>query len=200
MFGLAVLAVVLIVVLFIAAAVLKAAVSFLNKITGNQDDPMPYYPSMQQGPQTPSFMGPTSNNPYAAPTTTGPAPYVSRPGGKIAEPGYGKAIGIVLLRGFVNNAAGFALGFVFGLVAPQAVPAGQADPQDPMAIVREMWTQQLGLMLASLAISFFLGALLLKVMLPTTYGKACLVQLLEYLVYLLIAGVILGIIFAISLA
>lgn len=37
-----------------------------------------------------------------------------------------------------------------------------------------------------LVASFFIGALILKLMLPTACGKACLVQLLEYLVYLII--------------
>lgn len=198
--ALCIVGIVLVVAISVAALILRAAVNTYNKFAAKRGGvtPSPYMdmpgPSAHAPPPPPI----ASANPYQAPTSTqaaGPGAYgTEHESHLVPEPGFGLAIGIVIVRSIVTNIVGFIIGFIWGILVPQAAQA--AVGQDGFATIRALWTTQLPLMVGNLLVSFLLGALILKAMLSTSYGKACLIHLIEYLVYLIIIGVIIGIAFA----
>jgi hypothetical protein len=98
--------------------------------------------------------------------------------GVIPEPGIGKAMLIVLATGFVNFIVSFAIGFAIGAGGA----AAQANAQRTQALAQ----------LAGLPVSFLVMSGMLTMMLPTTFPRACLVTVFQFLISLLIVGVIFG--------
>jgi hypothetical protein len=96
------------------------------------------------------------------------------PTSQVPEPDLGRAMLIVFVTFLVNLLAGFAVGVVFGLGA-----AGHPD-QNTKIIAN----------FASLPVSFLVMAGMLSSMLPTTFGRAALVTICQYVISLLIGLVI----------
>lgn len=103
----------------------------------------------------------------------------SRRGETVPDPPFGQAVVIVLVAWLVN----FAVHYVMSL----AIGAG-ANPRG----------QMLAYQLVSLPVSFLVMASMLNAMLPTSFGKACLVTLFCYLIGIAIAIAIGGILFAVG--
>lgn len=96
----------------------------------------------------------------------------------IPEPGVGKAMGIV----FVNFIIGFIISIPINLVMGVGfgnMGGGRGDPM--MSLVAS---------LIQLPISFLVNAGVLTAMLPTTFPRACLVVLFQYLIVIAICVVI----------
>ncbi|MDA7977524.1 MAG: hypothetical protein MPJ50_01985 [Pirellulales bacterium] len=194
---------VLVIVVLLVAAILSASIHTYNKFASKRasSGPPPQLAGFGDIPQ-PSTSAPpvASANPYQAPASSLTMQQQAEFGGSkvlVRQPSFGLAVGIVVLRSLVNNIAGFILGFVYGMLVPQAGQA-LAGNQDPVATIRALWTSEIGLTVASLLVSFFLGALVLKVLLSTSYGKAMIVQLIEFFVYLVIGLMIFVIVFALT--
>jgi hypothetical protein len=104
--------------------------------------------------------------------------------GAVAEPPFGKAAGIVVVIGLVNLVVGLGLGLAIGI-------GGAAMGANPQAL--QVITQ-----LLSLPIGFLVAAGMLAAMLPTTFGRAVVVTLLQYVIVLVIVVgvlVIIGVVF-----
>jgi hypothetical protein len=103
----------------------------------------------------------------------------------IPEPGLGKGMFCVFVLAVVGFLTGLLMSFLFGV-----------GPFDDGRFVGG------GLMLASLifglGIGFPVSAWVLSGILPTKFGRACLVLLLNYAILLLIVGGVLGMIYAVS--
>lgn len=199
----------------IGGLILKLCCSLFNKMRGDSGVAgPPTYPSYDQPydqpyGQAPAGFGsgtPTGANPYAAPSTMPASQPTAIPGAYagrgVPEPSYGKAVGIVLLRAVINQVIGFIIGFVGGMAAgPAVAPAPNPQrPDDAFQAMFDSMGMQVPILIASTLISFFVGAAILKLMLPTSYGRACLVHLLEYCVYIVIGIIIFVAIFALFMA
>jgi hypothetical protein len=101
----------------------------------------------------------------------------------IPEPSMGQAMGIVFVNFIISFVVGFAIGFVMG--------AGGMG-KDPAAVIV---IQGLNLVL-----SFLIAAGVITAMLPTTFPRACLVVLFQYLIVLAIAIVIMVPLFVLGFA
>lgn len=110
---------------------------------------------------------------------------LSAPG--IPEPGLGKAMAIVLIRAVIGFVIGIVIGAVMGvgMVAMNggAGGAGGGMGQPDPAL-------QLLASLIQLPIGFLVNAGVLTGMLPTSFGRACLVVLFEYIISIAICIVI----------
>jgi hypothetical protein len=95
----------------------------------------------------------------------------------VPEPEILKAMGIVLVIGLVNAAVNFCLSLGLGGAGGAGPRARGADP-----------TGGLLAGLISLPIDFLIGSALLSAMLPTTFGKAALVYLIQLALSLVIIG------------
>jgi hypothetical protein len=102
-------------------------------------------------------------------------PRRTRRGGRTAipEPSLGWAVVIVIVNGVVQFVINFMIGFVAGA-------GGLANNQGAM----------IGLQGCSLVLNFFISAGVLTSMLPTTFPRACLVVLFQFLIGLVIAIII----------
>ncbi|MDA7977523.1 MAG: hypothetical protein MPJ50_01980 [Pirellulales bacterium] len=191
-----------IVVVAIASSILKVAVGIANRfIPSRPSGSLSMYSSLrmtdaprQLPPQQP---GGTTRNPYQAPASQvnswrdqGETDSVPA----ILVPGFGKAVQTVVLRGIVECVVGFIIGLISGALDPRAVQA-LAAAQDPLATLHETASISIRMTLVHFLVSFLLGVVVLKMMLLTSYRKACLVQLIEIAIGLLIYGVIGGIVF-----
>jgi len=105
----------------------------------------------------------------------------SRSGGAVPSPSIGKGmlIGFIIL--IVQSVLGFMINFVFG----RGVAAANANAMGA-AIMSQ---------LISIPVCFLVVATLLSALLPTTFGKACLVALFYILIVIAIAAVIFGTLF-----
>jgi hypothetical protein len=101
--------------------------------------------------------------------------------GKIPEPTIGQAMMIVLIAGIVNAVAGFGVGVVIGI-------AGAGANMDPDMI-------QIVAQLVGLPVGFLIMSGMLTALLPTSFGRACLVTLFQYLIVIAIAVVVVGVAF-----
>lgn len=99
----------------------------------------------------------------------------------IPDPALGKAMGIVFVRFIVGFVISFVIGFFIGagMAGMGRVGGGRPDPGI-----------QLVATLIQLPIGFLINASILMPMLPTTFPRACLVVLFEYLIALAIAIII----------
>jgi hypothetical protein len=148
--------------LLIAAMILRAAVAWYNKMAGGGTRPAPAAAGFSG--YSPNVAGGEVSNPYAAPTAYGTVPAVTV---GVPEPGYGRACGIILVSWLAN----LPLSFITSLIAQGATP------QATIAIS-----------LMSIPINFLIAAAVLKGMLPTErFGTACLIQLLQLVIGLLVA-------------
>lgn len=91
----------------------------------------------------------------------------------IPTPSMGHAMGIVFVNGIIGFVIGFVIGLMFGLAGLANNPGGQIMLQ--------------GL---NLGVGFLVAASVLTMMLPTTFPRACLVVLFQYLIAIAIAIVI----------
>ncbi len=103
----------------------------------------------------------------------------------VPEPGFGKALGITVVTLIVNMGAGFVVGLIVG---GWAAAAGMG---------------QQGAQLLSSVISFPIGILTMAgmstVMLPTSFGRALLVTLIQYAIMIaigLVVGLVIVVVFA----
>jgi hypothetical protein len=104
----------------------------------------------------------------------------------IPEPSIGKAMGIVFVNFIINFVVSIPISIVLG-VGMGARGAGREDPA--MSLIAS---------LIQLPISFLVAAGVRTMMLPTSFPRACLVVLFEYLIVLAIC-VIIGVPLAILL-
>jgi hypothetical protein len=100
----------------------------------------------------------------------------ARPRGSVPEPGFGKAMGIILLTLLVNAVPGLLIGLVTSAVAEAAGAGGRVG----------------GLLapLVSFPVGLLIMAAILSATLPTTFRRAILVTLC----YALIAGAVVGVV------
>jgi hypothetical protein len=91
----------------------------------------------------------------------------------IPVPNFGQAMLIVFVNFIVNFGIGFVIGFMLGV-------AGVANKPGGMVIVQVI----------SVGINFVVSATILSGMLPTTFARACLVVLFQFLIGLAIAIII----------
>jgi hypothetical protein len=103
----------------------------------------------------------------------------------VPEPGFGKALGIVVVNVIASAVVGLPIGLIVGLV-------GQGSGLDQKV------TQVIATLI-SLPIGFFVTGGILTFMLPTSFGRALLVTLLQYVVIFLIA-LVFGIVAAVVIA
>lgn len=96
-----------------------------------------------------------------------------RQSGAIPAPPLLTAMGIVLVVGIVNFLAGIPIRMAFGLE-----PLGGDAPEDAQTA--------LAAAIVSIPVGFLVMAGLLQMMLPTTFPRACLVVLFEYLIMIAI--------------
>jgi hypothetical protein len=101
----------------------------------------------------------------------------------IPEPGLGKAMGIVLVRAIIGFVVSIPINLVLGLGVAGAGggPGGGARPDPGLQIMAS---------LIQLPIGFLVNAGVLTRMLPTSFARACLVVVFEYLIVLGIALII----------
>jgi hypothetical protein len=149
--------------LLIGAVILRAAVSWYNRMSGAGSQPrQPAYAGYSAN--VPG--GPESANPFAAPTTYGVST-VQTVG--VPEPSVGYAMGIVFVSGLANLPVSLITNFIAAASPEATLPLG----------------------ILSIPISFLIGAAVLKGMLPTpTFGTACLISLLQFVISLIIGVVI----------
>jgi hypothetical protein len=105
----------------------------------------------------------------------------------IPEPPILTAMGIILVIGIVNFLAGIPIRMMFGLD-----PVGRDGPEDAQKVLVAA--------IVSLPVGFLIMAAMLQMMLPTTFPRACLVVLFEYLIVLAIVLVITVPLFVLGLA
>lgn len=98
----------------IAAVILRASISLLNKWLGTE----PVRTEVQDDGFGNSSLDHRSDDPFAAPMTRS---IVTTSGGGIPEPSFGRAIGIALVAWIVNIAIGFAVALVFGGLVAQGL-------------------------------------------------------------------------------
>ncbi|MCE9562970.1 MAG: hypothetical protein K8U57_13080 [Planctomycetes bacterium] len=110
-------------------------------------------------------------------------PRRSNDGGSIPEPGIGQAMLIVLCTAILNGVLGLMAGFAVGVGGA----AAQLDQK----------TVQILAQLVGLPIGFLTSSFVLTGMLPTSFGRACLVTLFQYVIVIAIAVVVGGIVFAV---
>jgi hypothetical protein len=146
--------------LLIGAAILRAAVSLANKVVGG---------GRKSSDRWDDEYGDYDDDDYR-PRRRGRRD----DGGAIPEPTLGRGMLIVFVNGIVN----FVVGFVLGLMIAAAMPNKPTE------------TVQLVANVIGLPIGFLTAAGLLTVMLPTTFPRACLVVLFQYLIVFAIVAVI----------
>jgi hypothetical protein len=89
----------------------------------------------------------------------------------IPEPNFGKACGIMAVNVLVQLVIGFVLGMLIGAGGLRGGGIGTAQ-------------------VLNVIIGFLVTAMLCTAMLPTTFGKACLVALFNFLIWLLIGVIV----------
>jgi len=92
----------------------------------------------------------------------------------VPEPGLGRAMGIVLVTLLVNGGVGFGVGFLMGASLLQS-------GMSPL-------TMQVIVTLIGVPIGFVVMSAMLTAMLPTTFGRAAIVTLLNYVVSIVVFG------------
>ncbi len=105
---------------------------------------------------------------------------------RVPEPGFGKALGITLVTMIVNVVVGFMVGLITGGGAA-AAGVGAQGAQVISALI-------------SLPVGFFVMAGMLTAMLPTSFGRALLVTLVQYAISIAIAIAIGLVVFVVVLA
>jgi hypothetical protein len=164
--------------LLIGAVILRAAVAWYNKMTGDRGTlPPSNDPGYGSGfsPNVGAGYAPDPANPFASPTTTATAraPHA----GGVPEPGFLYAAGILLVAFLAN----LPLGFIATLIAAQAPEL----------------TSMINLL--SMPIQFLIYAAVFKAMLPTrTFGAAALITLLVLVIWVIIVvviAVVVGVVF-----
>jgi hypothetical protein len=178
--------------LLIGAAILRAACSLYNKIAGatSTGRSIKSYPSPDESPgRFPGHEG-IQDQPSEGfgDFREDDRDYGSRLIVGVPEPEIPKAMGIVLVAGLANAVAKFCIGVaVVGGAAGGMGREGRAGA--------ELLTD-----LISIPINFLIGSAILAAMLPTSFGKACLVTLIQFLIVLAIVVVVGGIVLAIMVA
>jgi hypothetical protein len=160
-------------VLLIGAVVLRAAVAWYNHMAGGRGGAAqePAYAGYSANVSS----GPDSANPFASPTAYG-GPAVQKAVG-VPEPGVGRAMGIVFVTMLAQIPVSVVVRLITGAAPDAALPLG----------------------LLSWPASFLISAAVLKGLLPTPrFGTACLIALLELVVWILILLVIGVIVFLVA--
>jgi hypothetical protein len=169
-FGIVLVIVCVFVGLSVAAVILRAGISIANKVLGdrpNEED----YPGSTELSQP---IGPrqTSSNPYAAGAiVTEQKPALHHSGKAIAEPSFGRAM------------------FIAFVVALGQLPASAVSNTIDMAMAAPLGA------LIALPLNFVISAAIKAGMLSTTFGRASLVTLFEFLIVIGIALILFAIIF-----
>jgi hypothetical protein len=111
----------------------------------------------------------------------------SKSSGAIPEPGLGKGMLIVLCAWIVN--VGISLVMTFALAGGGAIAGGGNGAANGVRLIAQ---------LVSIPVSFLVLAGMCTAMLPTSFGRACLVALFYTLICIAIAVVIFGVLFAVG--
>jgi len=99
----------------------------------------------------------------------------------VPNPRFGWAMLIILVQGLIHAIVGVGVSFMLGVAlfsAPQQV--GPAQLQGAQLLAN----------LVSIAVNFIVGSALLSAMLPTSFGRALLVTLIEFLIVLALAALV----------
>jgi hypothetical protein len=161
--------------LLVGAVILRAAVSWYNRMSGATGGAAP--PAAYAGYSSNVATATDSNNPFASPTTYGATAAPVNVG--VPEPGIGRAMGIV----FVSALAGLPVSIVVEVILAAAPEA------------------RLPLTVLSIPLNFLIGAAILKAMLPTDrFGTACLISLLQFVISLLVGLAIVVVVVLVMLA
>ncbi len=104
----------------------------------------------------------------------------------VPSPSFGKAMGIVFLSGLVNMVLNFIAGFGIGILGVVT----SADPERVKLVAT----------LISLPIGFLVTAGMLRALLPTSFGRAVLVTLCQYLILIVVVACVIAIVAALSVS
>ena len=153
--GLVMLGFILLLILVVGAILLRAACWFYNLMAGGSASPPAGGPPGVVGPPPPAAAPPGTVSPPAPammPVATG------NPSG-VPSPGFGKALGITAITVLVQIVVSVLLAVV--------------------AISGEMTAPTINLI--SLPVSFIVAASMICVLLPTTFGRALLVAIIQFI-------------------
>lgn len=100
---------------------------------------------------------------------------------KVPEPSLGQAMMIILVTAIVNAVVGFGVGIVVGVAG-----AGANMDQQSIQIIAQ---------LIGLPVGFLIMSGMLTALLPTSFGRACLVTLFYYLICIAIGIAIVAVVF-----
>lgn len=161
----------------VGAVVLRAAISLYNKSSGGK-------PSISSG--QPAYPTNQTLNPYQqqAGAYGEPKPLAPMLSSAIPEPSFPKAMGVIAVTAIVNGIVSFFAGFVIGVIG-----GGAGVPMQGIQVLAQ---------LVSLVTSFFTMSLVVSGMLPTTFGRAALVTLYYFLIFIAIAIAIVAVVFGIA--
>lgn len=162
----------------VGAIVLRASVSLLNRMSGvkGHDQRLAVEESRPRESMNVAHP-PDQTNPYAAPADYVPRPLPGVSGRGVPSPSYGKSLGIMVLFTLFGTAASWLVTLAF---YPASVFWSLGEVVDVVAA------------LATYVAQFFVMAGLVTVMLPTKFGKACLVTLLVGVISVAI-GLVVGV-------
>jgi hypothetical protein len=158
------------IVLLIGAAILRAAVALANATIGDVAPARDPFDSEFDGDDDRGYRRERR-----------------RPTRAVPEPGLGWGMLIVLVVGLVNFLAGIPIRLAFGL---PVVGGEEKVPVDKLLVIQAI----------GLPVGFLVAAWITGLMLPTTFARACLVVLYEYLVVIAIVAVIAGGFYALGVA
>jgi hypothetical protein len=185
--------------LLIGAVILRAACALYNKIAGasppGRKERFPYNPYDEEQPATAAGSSGIQERPgqgYGGIQERPDKDYgdfqepdrdlgIRRAVG-VPEPELLKAMGIVLAIGVANFVANFCIGLALGGAAAPLGQLGGGRGVDPMAALLAN--------LVTIPIDFLIQAALLSAMLPTSFGKAALVSLIQILIVMAIGAVL----------
>ncbi len=169
---------VVIVYLLVAAAVLMAGVWIFNRLAGYGRPAftagVPVAPAAAPGafavgPMPPPVPPLTSDvNPFAAPFTESAAPIFARTSGGVPMPSFPRAIGICFLAGLLSLVAASAL-----IALPLSILMRDGPSATFMAV-------RLAATVGNLVISYFVGVVIRRGLLPARWGQAFAIHGIEY--------------------
>jgi hypothetical protein len=162
----------------IGAVILRAAIALYNKMAGASSPPRgrrpEARPAAREGDEgimagkAPPQAGDTDEDLEEEELAAWDDRYRRMSAG-VPEPTFSRAMGITFVTALVQAIAGFSVGFA---TQGAAAAGGQGQGLGPQILA----------MLISLPMGFLIMAAMLTAMLPTTFGRACIVTLLTYVI------------------
>ncbi len=113
----------------------------------------------------------------------------------VPEPEWGRMLGIALFRVIINGCVSLVLGLLYYAAISSALPPAALAEEAQIWSLPLVMPHAAVLFVADTLVSFFVGALVLKGTLPTTFKRACVIQMLEFMVYFVILAIVLGLMY-----